>query len=338
MADQLVPGPMSETALAGWSPFRAGWSDGRMVVDWCHFGSRRFIEPFFYETVARAMIEPFNMAFQRRTPIEALASLPPGVPIHGFIFHMSRCGSTLCAQALASLFENIVLSEAAPINAVIRAPEYGPPNSDDAATWLAGMVNALGQRRLTGELRLIIKFGAANTFDLPLISRTFPDVPWIFLYRDPIEILASHQVNGSADFLPGAIPAQRLGLRDGEAWTLEAPRYQAHCLAGIGQAALSAGHRNPRSLFLDYRELPDALWDTLPAHFGFTLSGDDRAAILETSRHHAKHPRDAFATDSATKQAVAGHLREMAEDVVGPTFAALDLARNEQRRSAVYGT
>lgn len=335
MADQLVSGIVREPALAGWTPFRAGWKDGCMVVDWCHFGRQRFVEPFFYQSVAHAMTEPFNMAFQRRTSIEALAGLPPGVAIGGFIFHMSRCGSTLCAQALASLSENIVLSEPAPVNAVIRAPEFGPASVDDSARWLAGMVTAFAQPRFENERRLFIKFGAANSLDLPLVMRTFPEVPWLFLYRDPIEILASHQIEGSADFLPGAIPVERLGLPGGDPWSFEPARYTAYCLAGIGKAALAASHCNPRSLVLHYRDLPEALWDRIPAHFGFTLSKSARAAFLETARRHAKHPEAAFVDDTAAKQRAAAQLREMAEEVAGPTFAALDLLRQEQRRSAL---
>jgi hypothetical protein len=329
MAEQLVPNIVSK--LAGWSPFRAGWSEGRMAVDWCHFGARRFVEPFFYESVALAMTEPFNMAFQQRTPIEALASLPPGLPIGGFIFHMSRCGSTLCTQALAALAENIVISEAAPINAVLRAPEFGPAGIDDSAGWLAGMINTFAQPRAPGERRLFVKFGAANALDLPLIMRAFPEVPWIFLYRDPVEILASHQAEGSADFLPGAIPPQRLGLLGMEPWTLGSLRYSACCLLGIGQAALAAARNNPRCLLLHYRDLPDALWDTLPSHFGFTLSEDARAALVGRTRFHAKRPDAPFADDTAAKQRAAAHLREMAEEVAGPTFAALDSARQNQR-------
>jgi hypothetical protein len=307
-----------------------------MAVDWCHFGSRRFVEPFFYESVALAMTEPFNMAFQQRTPIEALASLPPGVPIGGFIFHMSRCGSTLCAQALAALSENIVLSEAAPVNAVLRAPEFGPASMDDSAGWLAGMINAFAQPRWPDERRLFVKFGAANTLDLPIILRAFPQVPWIFLYRDPVEILASHEMEGSADFLPGAIPPQKLGLHGMEPWTSGAARYSACCLAGIGQAALAASGSHARGLFLHYRELPEALWNTLPAHFGFALSPSARAALRERTRRHAKRPDAPFADDRAAKQRAAAHLRDMAEEVAGPTFAALErrsAAASKERRT-----
>jgi hypothetical protein len=323
--------PAGARTLAGWSPFRAGWSQGRMVVDWCHFGSQRFVEPFFYESLAWAMTKPFNMAFQRRTPIEILASLPPGVPVGGFLFHMSRCGSTLCAQALACIAEHIVVSEAGPINAVLRAPEFGPASEEDSAEWLSGMINAFTQRRLGDERRLFVKFGAANTLDLPLISRAFPDVPWIFLYRDPIEILASHEIEGSADFLPGAIPTQKLGLDGVNPWALPPARYRAHCLAALAQAALAAARDNPRSLFLHYRDLPDALWDRLPAHFGFTLSESDRGAMAARTLRHGKRPDTPFVDDTITKQGAAAHLQKMVEEVASPAFAALDLARGKQQ-------
>jgi hypothetical protein len=92
-----------KSLLAGWMPFRAGWSNGAIAVDWCHLGTRRFADPFFHQRIARAMSEPFNLAFRQRTSIEPLSQLPQGVPVAGFIFHMSRCGSTLCTQALAAL-------------------------------------------------------------------------------------------------------------------------------------------------------------------------------------------------------------------------------------------
>ena len=69
-----------------------------MVVDWFRPGALRPVDPFFQDTLARAFRSPFNLALRRRTPIEAL---PRGLGPSGFIFHLSRRGSTLCAQALA---------------------------------------------------------------------------------------------------------------------------------------------------------------------------------------------------------------------------------------------
>ena len=62
--------------------------------------------------------------------------------------------------------------------------------------WLRGVVSALGQPRLGTEKHLFIKFDAWKVLDLPLIRRAFPAVPWIFLYRDPVEVLTSQPGHG----------------------------------------------------------------------------------------------------------------------------------------------
>ncbi|MGI4764639.1 MAG: hypothetical protein ACRYGP_06190, partial [Janthinobacterium lividum] len=198
--------------LLGWTPFRAAVAERELQVDWCHLDRLRMVEPFFYETVLHAMREPFNLVFQQRTGAEPLAELPPGLPVAGFIFHMSRCGSTLVAQALAALESSIVVSEAAPLRSVLRAAAAGWANRDDAATWLAGLVNAYAQPRFDHEARLVVKFMAADVLDIALIRRACPHVPWIFLIRDPLEILASLQGNQGIDTVPGAIPPEALGL------------------------------------------------------------------------------------------------------------------------------
>ena len=318
------------TALQGWMPFRAGWSSGRLAVDWCHPGARRFVEPFFYQTIARLMSEPFSLAFQQRTPLEALSRLPPGVPVAGFIFHMSRCGSTLCAQALASLPENIVISEAPPIHTLLRAPEFGPATRENVAEGLCGLINAFAQPRSDNEKRLIIKFAASDAFHLPLIVQTFPRVPWVFLYRDPLQILASHHTSAGPEFMAGGFASRHLHL-EGDPNELDEDTYRAHCLAAVGQAALSAAGAHAPSLFLDHRQLPDALFDVIPAHFGMPLTDSDRANISAATPRHAKSPTRPYTDDSADKLAIAAHLRKMADEIVGPTVAALRLRQYERQ-------
>src|SRR5690242_2119180 len=115
---------MARQRLDGWVPITVEWPDGKPVVEWCHLGARRFTEPFFEDTIREALRRPFNRLFHRRTPIEALADwreASPGLEPTGFVFHMSRCGSTLLAQMLARLCSNVVLSEPGPVDSVIRA-------------------------------------------------------------------------------------------------------------------------------------------------------------------------------------------------------------------------
>ena len=107
--------------LFAWTPFRVGADEGRLHVDWCHLAGAPYDRPVLLRDGpprdARA-VQPRLPA--NATPIDALAELPPGLPIAGFIFHMSRCGSTLVSQALAAFESNIVLAEAAPIRSVLQ--------------------------------------------------------------------------------------------------------------------------------------------------------------------------------------------------------------------------
>ena len=99
----------------------------------------------------------------------------------GFIFHMSRCGSTLVAQMLAALPENRVLSEPTAINAVIRAAllDARIPRAT-LVDWLRTVVGLLGCP-LEGESRYFVKLDCWHVLALPLIVEAFPETPWIFL-------------------------------------------------------------------------------------------------------------------------------------------------------------
>ena len=309
--------------LIGWTPFRAAWHGPRMLVDWCHLGPARMTEPFFYATVAKAMRQPFNLVFQQRTPIETLAELPPGLAPSGFVFHMSRCGSTLVSQAFAAFESLVVVSEAAPLRNVLRAADAGRATPAEARGWLAGMVNAYGQQRFTYERHLVVKLMAADVLDIDLLLQAFPDVPWLFLYRDPLEILASQKTMGGADTIPGAIAPHRLGLAQDAPFTLGWEAYQLAVIAAFGRAALTAREHSSRGLIVDYAALPEALETIIPAHFGFAPNDGARALMRASAQWNSKMPGQAFVADSAAKRAAAAPWADLAAEMTGDVVAAL---------------
>ena len=314
--------------LFGWTPFRAAWHGPQMLVDWCHFGGRRMTEPFFYETVANAMRNPFNLVFQQRTPIEGLAELPPGLAPSGFIFHMSRCGSTLVAQTLAAFESNIVVSEASPLRAALRAADTGRATPEQAQAWVAGLVNAYTQPRFSYETHAVVKFMAADVLDVALVLRAFPNVPWLFLYRNPLEILASQKTMGGADTIPGTIAPHRLGLEPTAPFTMKWEAYQLHVLTALGRAALTAHEgagagMGRRGLILDYAALPEALETLILPHFGLAADERARASIRASVQRNAKAPGQPFVADAAAKREAAAPWAALAATITGDTFAAL---------------
>jgi hypothetical protein len=86
-----------------WMPIRVYSRDSSDLVDWCFMNDERFTHPFFTDTIRTRMREPFNLIFRHQTPIETLREIvgEDVIAPTGFIFHMSRCGSTLVAQMLA---------------------------------------------------------------------------------------------------------------------------------------------------------------------------------------------------------------------------------------------
>ena len=319
----------------GWVPFRVDWHGPAPEVQWCRIGNRRFAEPFFEETLASVMAEPFASAFRRVAPIDDLtdpdveaASATPT----GFVFHMSRCGSTLIAQALAALPGNVVISEAGPIDAVLRANERLAGLDDRRhLAWVRGMVLALGQRRNPCESRLFVKFDCWHTLALPLIRRAFPDVPWIFVYREPVEVIVSHLRNVATQMMPGIKPPGWFRMDLTEALALPTEEYIARVLAAICGAALE--HSNlGGGMFVNYRDLPDATWDAVSEHFGVRWSSDEVAVMREAARLDTKNPGQTFRDDTLAKQAEADDLvRRLADTWLGPLHDRMEAIRPARR-------
>jgi hypothetical protein len=317
--------------LDGWIPVRVYWREGEREpsLDWCLIGETRFIDPFFDTTLQRQMSHPFHQAFRRRTPITVLpewAAERPGAPLAGIIFHMSRCGSTLVAQMLAALDQNIVLSEATPLDAVLRSHLRDPGiGEQERIQWLRGMVSALGRRRSEKEKRLFIKFDCWSIAELPLIALAFPDTPWIFLYRDPMQVLASHFRSPGGWTIPSILPPVVLGLGQGAA-EFSWQEYRVRALARICELAL-LHCQTRRGLLINYSQLPDAVWSLLAGHFGVDFPEEDLNRLREAARYDAKTPGLTFEPRASNADPLPGEARDLATHWLNPLYRQLEALR-----------
>ncbi|HTU92765.1 MAG TPA: hypothetical protein VMF69_21975, partial [Gemmataceae bacterium] len=135
-----------------WLPAALSMTANGLVVDWIYFGAAALREGFYEDSLRRALSLPFNRVFRYRTALDDLiAQVTAGDSLepNGFIFHMSRCGSTLVAQMLAALNDAIVISEAPPIDSILQ---FGRGADVTAATEaLRAMVLAFGRKRSGAE-------------------------------------------------------------------------------------------------------------------------------------------------------------------------------------------
>jgi hypothetical protein len=315
-----IPPARRAFASPGWLPSEVCDLDGRPVVSWRWFGRRRLAEPFYGDDLMRAGYRPLNRLVGLRTPLPGPNDHPPRVP-RGLVFHMSRCGSTLAAQMLAASPANVVLSEAAPINAIVRHADL-----DDEAkvALLRAMVAALGQAR-NGETRLFLKLDCWHSLDLPLFRRAFPDTPWVFLYRDPVEVLVSQTRRRGVQMVPSLVPPSTFGidLPDGVPDDDYCARVLAAVCGGAARHYPAGGGR-----LVNYRQLPEALFTEVLPHFGVTPSEAEAQAMRAATVRDAKTPEQAFAADAQDKQqAATPALREICERRLADVYGQLEALR-----------
>jgi hypothetical protein len=273
--------------LRAWTPVHVAIRSEPPTILWARLdGAPR--DPFFEQSAERAMRRPFNALFARRTPLDVLDALAeePAPPPAGFVFHQSRAGSTLIARMLMRLDDAVVLSEPQPFDALLRLRRERP----DAvpAHRLRAMLHALA--RPHAGARRFVKWHAWHALELPFVRAAFPDVPWIFVFREPREMLASHERAVGAEAVPGNLDPRALGIAD--VAELSAPDYPARFLAAVAGAAL--GENGEGGTFLDYASLPDSVFTEVLPRFGVVPSAAETEAMRAVTADDAKQPEAAF--------------------------------------------
>ena len=295
------------SSVSGWTPTRVSVQDGRPVAEWLWTGDTRFTAPFFAGSIQECSRLPFAPFLRRSAPLE-LAQDVDALPPSGFIFHMSRCGSTLVSRMLASLSRVRVISEAAPLDDVLRV---------SCVQWLRWMVAALGQRSAARQTHYFLKLDAWHIRSLPLIRQAFPDTPWIFLYRDPLEVAVSQLRSPGLLGAPGMMDPSVLGMEPQDAG-LDREQWCVRVLASLLNSARAfAG--DPKGMFVNYRELPQAVFDRIARHFDMAFSDEERGQMEETSRYDAKRPWFAYRDDAEGKRTEASaRLQELTREWLDP--------------------
>jgi hypothetical protein len=326
---QTIPLPIPHWPPPPWLPIQVSAANGELFVDWAYFGPAPLRQSFFEDSIRQALRQPFNRLFLYRTSLGDFmadfqsrtreASLAPD----GFIFHMSRCGSTLVSQMLAALPDNIAISEAAPIDAIVRLNQRWPsPPTAGHAQLLSAMVAAFGRRRSGAERRFFIKLDSWHALALPLFRQAFPHVPWVFLYRDPVEVMVSQSRQPGMQMVPGILPPSVYGFND--AGNIPGDEYSAKVLGKVCEAAAD-NQALGGGLPINYRDLPVAFWSKIMPHFGISVGAEDRERMQQAARYDAKAPQFEFANDCDNKQREAStNLRALAETYVGPAYPRLE--------------
>lgn len=283
-------------------------------------------EPFHDEYLARC--RQGHLLNQLVHPRTALAPLIAGgaqdqawAPA-GFIFHLSRCGSTLLSGSLSELDDTSVLSESPLLTALLLDDTLADEEKRRALRRLVRLQAA----PFAGRGRVVVKWNAWDLLRLPLIDAAFPGVPRVLLFRDPEEILASHGRSAGRHMagdpvLAALHPAFAV---PGQGDLLD---FRIGVLRALTQAMRDAAG-SPAALPLDYAHFDAAALGAVFRHFGLVASADATARIARRQRVHSKAPGQAFAADGTRKrQWFSDEDRERIVAALAPGHRALRAAR-----------
>ncbi|KAL7571648.1 hypothetical protein ACA910_011181 [Epithemia clementina (nom. ined.)] len=213
--------------------------------------------------------------------------------------------------------------------------------------------------------RVFFKVQSIGTLQLALFRAAFPHTPWMFVYRDPVEVLMSHLDQGGgrnancvrsqrSGTIPSAITriVQQLG-EDPEHLSprqLSIPEYCAAHLATLTEAAVqeledsmqsSSSSLSLLGLPVNYKDLPDwVLNDVWPTVWQLEIHGEAQRRMQQGSHSYSKSggERDAeqFQGDSQAKQERASRaVNAAAQTFLHPSYQRLEqLARQAKQQLA----
>ncbi len=295
-------------ALKYWAPVEIDVSPKTPVVKWRDLKTVEFLEPFFSQTVRRVRDE--DPEGEISSGIESILQLEKHVDCvepTGFIFHVSRCGSTLISNAMRTLQNSIVISESYPIAAtswlLFDSKTSNGKHELFRSLLLRALVRLYGQKVKGTESRYFVKFSPLETMQLEYIRRIWPDVPWLFVIRHPVEVIVSN-LRKNANWLKtdGRLEeaAMGLGCEVSELESMSREEYYAKMIGRICRIAVENAGKN--SWFIDYADLNVQTLREIVRFFGIDPFPSELATIQTAASSYSKDlNRGTFVPDSEEK-------------------------------------
>jgi hypothetical protein len=135
---------------------------------------------------------------------------PKELSLAGLVFHETRCGSTLTANLLSAADPpaHRVYSEASPLLTAMLACNHEEEDcsTDKHSALLKDVLYLMGRSSDAREKRVFYKIQSVGVREMHVLTRVVPYVPWIFLYRNSVEVIMSH-------FKDATIPNMAVCLR-----------------------------------------------------------------------------------------------------------------------------
>lgn len=332
-----------EALWKGWIPAKVWLDEEPCGIEWINESGRYQEGPFYDESIAALMQRHPRIARNVTTPgtVHRVAEAIEGLAPSGFIFHMSRCGSTLVQNALRCLDGTIVPGEPEVLSALLLASAPGDSLRGEAAArqaerdaLLRSLVKVFGRRRTAKDRRFFIKFASLETIRLDVVRRLWPDVPWLFIYRDPVDVVVSNMARPSG-WMDRPTPAEVKRYFGWGPRAVDAMTREEYCARVVSRyCEVAAGSADRKAHLLNYEDIDLERLVAVMEAFGIQPSRAERARVEKSLRVYSKDPRGErpFVPDTALKRRIAGPaVQQAVEDWALPSYKALNRHRRRLR-------
>ena len=244
--------------LLNWLPFKMVNNGSPHLCQWMYTGNKRFTEPFFDETILWCKHLQENKKFFKPTSNLEMLPLWSGamnsIQPTSFIFHVSRCGSTLLSQLLALDEKNIVLSEVPFLDQLLRIPfSQTKISTEESDQYFSETIRFYAQKRNGDETNLFIKLDSWHLLFYDRIRSLYPDIPFVILYRSPADIIRSQQRARGMQSVPGMLEREIFGFTESD-FTSDLDLHMSRVLEKYFAQILRIMKTDTNLLVMDYDE------------------------------------------------------------------------------------
>jgi len=284
--------------LFNWIPITLIEGDNETYFEWIYLSDIKYADPFFDETIAKCKSHAYNSRpFKLISTVENLIDWSNGlisVELKSLVFHVSRCGSTMLSQSLATSLENIIVSEAPIIDQILRSDLF---SLDKKNVLLKSVIAFLGQKRFPEQKNLIIKLDAWHIFAADYFRTLFPETPFALLYRNPTEVLKSHQKMMGMHMVPHILPLHVFSITTEEVDKISFQEYGALVLEKYFQGFLDFYEADNNVTILNYNEGMKQVIGKFIAFINVNYANAELEKMYERLKKHSKNETSIFAGD-----------------------------------------
>ena len=283
--------------VEGWIPVKLYPQDDCLLCRWLYVGNKDFTEPFFDESILSCSALPENGHPQKcMSSIDVLADWVKEMDViepTAFIFHISRCGSTLISQMLGLQPANIILSEVPFFDDLLRDGK----KNDCMQLILPQLKAAIGlyaAKRNKNQQHLFIKTDSWHIHFYKELRALYPAVPFFLLYRKPDEVIRSQQKKRGMQAIPNLLEATIFGFNKDEITGMQLDAYMGKVLESYLNAFLEILQKDKSAYAVNYHDGAMEIVNTIAAVTGLHISDEEKLMMQNRSGFNAKFPEQVF--------------------------------------------